>query len=243
MTVIRRSIFTAENVRWLIAETLVVVLGILIALGLDDYRTGIAERRLAIEYVGRIQENLEQDLRYIKAVWIPGIKIKREALEAVGPVIRGQAPVPADRVTFLKQVSLAGAMGVSTGTWYTDATFEDLRATGNLRLIQDAQLRADITEYYEMVERQTLRVASRLTDYASHVLSVVPSELREKLDAESLEQFGIDFALDHLLTDDFRMLLNREYNLLLFMETMRFEEEARALHEELESYRIALQGE
>ena len=63
-----KKTMSVKSVRWLVAETLVVVLGILIALGLDDYRTGINERRLAIEYVERIQDDVDRDLRYLAAV-------------------------------------------------------------------------------------------------------------------------------------------------------------------------------
>jgi hypothetical protein len=49
---------------WLFAETLVIVLGVLIALGLDDYRTGQHERRLANDYLHRSQGDLKRDLDF-----------------------------------------------------------------------------------------------------------------------------------------------------------------------------------
>ena len=238
-----QRIIAAKNIRWLVAETLVVVLGILIALALDDYRTGIKERRLAIEYIGRIQDDLKQDLGYIAVAWTPRIKIKRESLEAIAPVIRGQSPVPADRVAFLKLVSLGGVLGTSAGSWFTDTTFQDMRTTGNLRLIKDAAIRAEISEYYEMLQRQTRRVERRFSDYVPFVHSVMPAELRDEIDAESLEQFGIDYALERLLSDEFRGLVNREYNLMLFMESVEYEELARSLHDDLETYRVSLENE
>jgi len=72
--------FSTAKLRWLFAETLVIVLGVLIALGLDDYRTGQYERRLTIDYVQRIQGDLNQDLGYIAAIWVPRLKNKRESL-------------------------------------------------------------------------------------------------------------------------------------------------------------------
>jgi hypothetical protein len=90
------KLISTRNLRWLFAETLVIVLGILIALGLDDYRTGQFERRLAIDYLHRIQEDLSRDLDYIDRVWIERLKSKRESLDIIAPVIRGHSPVPAD---------------------------------------------------------------------------------------------------------------------------------------------------
>jgi hypothetical protein len=237
-----KKTMSVKSIRWLVAETLVVVLGILIALGLDDYRTGINERRLAIEYVVRIQDDVDRDLRYLAAAWNPRLKLKRESLESIAPVIRGQSPVPADSVAFLKSVSLGGVMGTTAAAWYTDTTFQDMRATGNLRLIQDAAVRAKIAEYYEMLESEALRLERRFTNYVPFVHSVMPSELREDIDSESLEQFGTDYALERLLTDEFRELLNQEYNLMLFMERVEVEEFARSLYDELESYRISLES-
>lgn len=238
-----KKIASVKNIRWLVAETLVVVLGILIALGLDDYRTGINERRLAIEYVGRVQDDLDRDFRYIAAIFNPRLKIKRESLESVAPIIRGQSPVPADRVAFLKSVSLGGVLGTSAVDWFTDTTFQDMRATGNLRLIQDAAVRAEIAEYYEMLESQTLRVERRFSNYVPFVHSVMPSELREDIDMESLDEFGIDYAIERLLSDEFRELLNQEYNLMLFMERIEYEDFARSLYNDLESYRIRLESQ
>lgn len=58
-----------------------------------------------------------------------------------------------------------------------------------------------------------------------------------------MHQFGVDYALKRLLTDEFRNLVNQEYNLLLFMEGQRFEAFARSLYEDLEAHRKNLEKE
>ena len=237
------KLFSAEKFRWLFAETLVIVLGVLIALGLDDYRTDLYERGLAIDYVQRIENDINRDLEFIAAVWYPGLKTKREALQFVAPIIRGESPVPDDTTKFLKNVSLGGVGGTSAVGWYTDTTFQDMRATGNLRLIQDPAIRAEISEYYEVMEFEALRVERRFTRYVSFVHSVMPSELRDDIDSDSLERFGVDYALKRLLSDEFRNLVNQEYNLLLFMEDREYEEFARSLLEELGAYRASFEGD
>jgi len=236
-------LISTDKLRWLFAETLVIVLGVLIALGLDDYQTGRYERRLATDYVQRIQGDLDQDLAYIENVWIPGLEIKRQSLESIAPVIRGQSPAPADTVKFFKTVSLGGVMGTSAAAWYTDTTFQDMRATGNLRLIQDPAIRAEISEYYEAMENETLRVERRFSNYVPFVHSIIPAELRDGFNLDSLQGFGVDYALTRVLTDEFRDALNQEYNLMLFMEGREYQELALSLFEELEAYRISLGGD
>jgi hypothetical protein len=236
------KLISGLNLRWLFSETLVIVLGILIALGLDDFRTAQFERRLAIDYVQRIQSDLNEDLDYIERVWNQRIKLKRESLDIVAPVIRGQSPVPSDVEGFLKHVARAGISGTSVESWYRDTTFEDMRTTGNLRLIQDPGIRAEISEYYEVMQREALRVEARLSSYALFVHSVLPAELRDGMDLEAMEAFGIDYALKRLLTDEFRNLLNQEYNLMLFMEGQEYREIAQSLYEKLKAYQIKLEG-
>ena len=235
------KLISVANLRWLIAETFVVVLGILIALGLDDYRSELAERRLALEYVQRIQKDVNRDLSYIATYWYPRLKAKRRALESIAPVVRGKSPIPDDIWKFLSEVSIGGVMGTSATAWYTDTTFQDIRATGNLRLIKDPTIRAEISEYYEGMESETLRIERRFTSYVSFVHSVMPVELRDDIDLDAIEDYGVDYALQRLLSDEFRNLVNQEYNLLLFMESREYEASARSLLEELEVYRVSLQ--
>ena len=235
------NLLSAQKLRWLFAETLVIVLGVLIALGLDDYRTNQYERRLAIDYVQRIQNDLSRDLEYIDRIWVQRLRIKRESLEAIAPIIRRQSQVPDDVEGFLKQVARGGIAGTSASAWYTDTTFQDMRATGNLRLIRDPGIRAQISEYYEAVQSEALRVEARFTNYASYVHSLLPAELRDEIDLEALDAFGTDYAVKRLLTDDFRDLLNQEYNLMLFLESREYQAFAQSLFDALEAYRIELE--
>lgn len=234
------DLVSAEKLRWLFAETLVIVLGVLIALGLDDYRTNQYERRLAIDYIQRIQNDLSRDLDYIDRIWVQRLKIKRESLEAIAPVIRRQVQLPDDVEEFLTLVARGGIAGTSAASWYTDTTFQDMRATGNLRLIKDPEIRAEISRYYEAVQSEALRVEARFTNYVPFVHAILPAELRDDIDLGALEEFGTDYALRRLLTDDFRDLLNQEYNLLLFLESREYQTFSQSLFERLEAYRIEL---
>ena len=231
---------SADRLRWLLAETVVIVFGILVALAVDGYRSDLSDRRLERDYIDRIRADLNRDLEYVKDIWEPRLKRKRDALDSIAPIIRGQLPVPDDKLGFLRDVSLGGVLGASVDDWYTDTTFRDMLATGNMRLIQDPDIRAIVSQYYAETENRTTRVAARFTDYFMFVHSIMPAELRDDLDMEALEQFGVDFAIQRIMSDDFRMLLNQEYNLLLFMETLAYEQQAQTTLDRLDAYRSTL---
>ncbi len=234
------EIISMAKIRWLFAETLVIVLGVLIALGLDEYRTDRYEHGIAIDYIQRIQGDVAQDIQYLSQSWTPRLKIKHQSLDAIAPVIRGMAPVPEDLDEFFRNVSRAGMQGASVTAWVTDTTFQDLRSTGNLRLIQDSEIRAKITSYYAALRAQLARVEARHTDYVAFVHSIIPGEFRDNMDLDSVKDFGVEFALRRLISDEFRIVFNQEYNTMLFMENRSILEIAESFLEELESYRIEL---
>ncbi len=129
---------------WLLSETLVVVLGVLIALGLNDYWTDRAERALELQYLKRIHEDVIADAEVIDSWYGDTLQTKVHALEAIAPIVHGQEPVPEDVESFFKNVIDGGIGGTSATRWFTSTTIEDLKSTGNLRLIRDVDLRRNI---------------------------------------------------------------------------------------------------
>ena len=237
------KLISAAKARWLFAETLVIVLGVLIALALDDYRTDRYEHQLAIEYIERIQRDVDQDIAYLSSNWYPRLDDKQAALDAIAPVVRGQVPAPEDIETFLIDVARGGMQGSSVTGWVNDTTFRDLRSTGNLRLIKDPDIRAQIGSYYEFVDAQITRVEARHSEYVTFVHGVMPAELRNALDIESVDIFGVDFAMKRLLSDEFRIVMNEEYNRMLFMQLIDFAGFSESIRSKLESYLQELKQE
>lgn len=208
-----------SQIRWLVGETLVIVFGVLIALGLDDFWTNRQERVLEADYLSRIQSDLRSDIGYLENVRKVRLALKFEAIDAVAPVVRGQAPVPDDVETFLINVSLGGLLGAANSNWTTNTTFEDLKSTGNLRLIRDTDLRRGISNYYHFADMWHSRVQGRQTDYVDMVHKIIPAELRENLDTDALNKFGVDRALEKILSPAFQDVLNQEMNYAYFLQS------------------------
>ena len=57
-----------------------------------------------------------------------------------------------------------------------------------------------------------------------------------------LQEFGVDYALKRLLSDEFRNLANQEFNVTLFMQLLNFESRAESLRSDLGAYRLELEG-
>ena len=224
-----------SRLRWLLSETLVVVLGVLIALGLNDFWTSRHERDLELQYLTRIHSDVNADIVYIDQSFRIRLEMKLQALDTIAPVVRGTKPVPDDVETFLKNVALGGLLGASTSKWITDTTFEDLKSTGNLRLIRDPELRWKISRYYYTQEILFQRASDRQTEYVMNVHSLLPAELRDDMDFASMENLGVDRALERVLSPKFQDLMNQEFNYAMFLHSLDYVSTSKQLIQDLEN--------
>jgi hypothetical protein len=139
----------AENVRrhdWFAVgiEIGVVVIGLLLAFQLDDWRGGWVERQQERGYVGRLIADVQTDVPEIE----DAIALGRMRLELVDLVIRVATDPPAASAT---PVLFMGAISQAAYTYtpqLTSHTFENLRSTGDLRLIRDEALKDTLFGYY-----------------------------------------------------------------------------------------------
>lgn len=223
------------GLRWLLSETLVVVLGVLLALGINDYWAFRQERAIEYVYLLRLFADVEADISYIDTDVNQLLDRKIKALDAIAPVVRGEQPIPEDVESFLRNVSLGASGGASSTHWIVNTTFEDLLNTGNLRLIRDADLRQEIALYYEEFEEFFLRSRDRRTNYAKFVWSVMLGELRGDMTLTAMQEFGLEDALERVTSQEFRHLLNQEYNFALFNRHIS-SESAKVLKSNLERY-------
>lgn len=150
---IRRLLNHARQAQYgtLFFELVVVVMGILIALSIDEWRQEREELEHEHEYLVAIKADLQEDLRMFDERIFPEIKMRLEKSEQLGQVTPESVPesLEAQR-TFVDDIGRAGFM-------YTYRprrnALDDMLATGNLRLISNRQLRLDLLGYYDKIEQ------------------------------------------------------------------------------------------
>ena len=224
-----------SGLRWLVSETLVVVLGVLIALGLNDYWSYRQDRELELQYLTRIHADVNADATYINQSFRVALQMKIQALDTIAPIVLGTKPVPDDVETFLRNVALGGILGASSSEWITDTTFEDLKSTGNLRLIRNSELRWKISRYYHDQEASFQRASDRQTEYVRYVHSLLPAELRDEMDFASMKYRGIDRAIERVLSPEFQDLMNQEFNYAMFLQNLDYLSIIKRLMQDLEN--------
>ena len=145
---------TRVNWRFLVGEFIVIVVGVLMALWVDQLREARDNSELEVEYVESLLVDLDADLAQFDEAeaWM---RRQESAAATVLALYEGLPPTddPADLVA-----------AVETAGWQyspsiTRNTIEDLRSTGNFRLIRDPALRRAISAYYRTLEEISIPLA------------------------------------------------------------------------------------
>lgn len=153
----------------LAAEFLVIVVGVLVALAVDQWRESINDRTAEAEYLDRLLIDLRQDSGMVSGDRAQGAA-KAVDLQRVLENLR-------DPDIVRRQPSLAWPNLSRTFARpnLQTTTFDELTTTGGLILIQNNDLRSRIGEHYTWAEHSfNERLDERRTSLAEHVARIFP---------------------------------------------------------------------
>ena len=206
------------NFRQTIVEILIIVVGVLIALGIDSWNNNRIDRNIEAEYLFRLAEdaayNADQGIEVIKA-----LERKRARLDQLAKIAsNSQTTGMVDSKTVLALIGAGTDLGWSFPDFRTN-TFDELTTTGRLSLIQDIELRTAITNYDAGLRDTVGRVDARRTDYPSYVYTLLqPEQMIELSDLNSpLPNIDANVSMGERVTaaivsSEFKGLLNAERN-------------------------------
>ncbi len=138
----------SKTLRRLVAELLVVVFGILIAVGVDRWNQGRQERIAGERYVEALAEDLAADT--VALGRLVGIYRAREAAgQRVLDAIERDSDFEDDPAALASDINYAGYV---TSFKASDFTYRELLSTGGFGLIEDPDLKRALVAYYQSVE-------------------------------------------------------------------------------------------
>ena len=135
--------------RWFAAEFLVIVTGVLVAVGLNGFYQRTLDHRNEATYLALLSRDIESTTSQLEEKLVFEAAQINEGVTAYRGLSSGKRPVnPAE-------VSLAlSNLGTRRTMALRDATYQDLLSTGNLRLIRNRALRDQIVDYYGATEAE-----------------------------------------------------------------------------------------
>jgi hypothetical protein len=216
------------------AEFVVIVVGVLVALWVDNWNQDRENVALEREYLLRLERDIRAD-SLMHAFLLTSLDEKAAALELITEAVARTAPFPSDPRPFLQAL---GKDGNNFGWGFPllqSVTFEDLTDTGNLGLLRDAEMRDSIIGYYQNGNHRLNRMSARRTGYLGLLYQILPPEVfaafpqtdprapgsLARMEAEVPEPVDLSMVeanelMNHLRRDDFRRALNAEMNFAQF---------------------------
>ncbi|SMC39569.1 DUF6090 family protein [Cellulophaga tyrosinoxydans] len=188
-----------------IGEIILVVIGILIALSIDNWNDTAKSKSKVSKYLSNIEAEIISDSLFLENSWFRNRNKKIECLEVAKQFVMGTY-IPKDTLLFINNVGFGGINSRASFTG-SSRTYNELVSTGNLSLISNDTIRDQIVKYYSNKVFTDEYVSNMRSDYASYVnsLKVYNPQYRD-----SINPLEIPRILKKMKTDEFHGLINQE---------------------------------
>jgi hypothetical protein len=207
----------AINWQYATGEIAIIVVGILLAITLDNCNDARINGRVEHEYLTRLGEDLRTDTATFAFV-DRALSRKQAALALVDSVMSTRDQPLRDTISFLQAVVTASNFAWNQPRVRT-TTFQELHSSGNLRLLRDEDLRAQVVRYYTSAEGDYLRIEGRRTRYGPLTYELIPRKAEFTLDsARARAQSGP--VVHAIMRSDLRAAIMAERNLANFVGEM-----------------------
>ncbi len=207
---IRRSLIEEGHLRkylyYAIGEILLVSIGILLALQVNNWNEKRIERALEAQYVEWLIQDLVADSLTMASTISVG-KLKEESIEKVIQALRDPVAVrqsPGHALPMLAFTYSRPALQMTT--------FQELLSAGNLRLIQKEDIRIKISDHYRIVQEHYKRLDERRTQLIQVVQEIFPTSSGEAavINGAFFSEPHTEERLDRLLSIEYGGLINQE---------------------------------
>jgi len=169
----------SSSIAWprLFAETGVIVLSILLALGVDEVRDVRRDRAFEREYLERLLHDVVGNTAALNGQRTAETS-QIENARVVYPLVSRGDWGTTDTETMI--VAAYNASPSPTPTWVDD-TFEELKSTGRMTLIRSADLRSQLLAYYRFLGAQDYTYQLMSTEYRDAVRARMDPDLQLRI--------------------------------------------------------------
>jgi len=191
-----------------IGEIFLVVIGILIALQVNNWNE---ERKSKINekaYLTNLVKDIQEDMAFNNRNVLSRFDKKVEALKMGKDYYQGKYQIQ-DTIHFINSLGYGGVFGHVVWAFKKN-TYNQLLNTGDFKSIENDTLRESIINYYNLLNVIEESGEGKETGYIKYTNSMRPFN---RDDPDYISEFDKIFFLSKIKTEDFYRLLNLELNL------------------------------
>ncbi len=202
------------------AEFVVIVVGVLVAFGVQDWADRGSDRLAEVQYLERLAADLRGDSAIVADRFIPDLASSDSILRVTQRIARSAAPFPVDTISFLADLSRTQS---APFFWILSETYDELLATGSLAVLESSEVRSAVVSYYASKLVAGARAESRASTYPELIRAYLPevSSAYYSLDRDTeqvLRDYGLADAVGMIRTAEFRRALNQQ---LAYLDIVR----------------------
>ncbi|WP_282134329.1 DUF6090 family protein [Seonamhaeicola maritimus] len=167
---------TSKYLKYAIGEIILVVIGILIALSINNWNQNRLNKKLESEYCQRLLEDLKEDKAILQATLNYSHQVVTHAKNAILVFENSEEmnPNPVDNLIDMYQASQLQDPNSAF------STYKELIASGQINLIQNDNLKTALIRYYEVDWEQT-SVFKLSNSYRENLRGKMPNEIQVKI--------------------------------------------------------------
>lgn len=152
-----------------IGEIFLVMVGILLALQVNNWNQNRLNSIKELAYLERLQYDLQADTAML-AEFIKAVEYKSRFLKSI---------LKEDLTKFHHLKGLTHDIFISrfsSPPVSTDNTFQEMKSTGSLGLLKDESLKKSIFNYYRYIQNRTLALQTQFSDWPKIISQMIPGE-------------------------------------------------------------------
>jgi hypothetical protein len=195
----------AKYLRYAIGEILLVVIGILIALQINNWNADRMDRKKEREYLVNFLEEMKRDSVFLNVFWKKDYPEKVKGLELARQYVKYSLEID-DTVSFFASIGKGGKLS-RAAVFEESSTYKDIISTGNLKLIRNKEVQFQIIQYYTSISTTITYMDNLRSEYATFVNSLIPYNPQEYFQPDRKDY---ERALQKLKSDNFLSLANQE---------------------------------
>ena len=195
----------AKYLRYAIGEILLVVIGILIALQINNWNADRMDRKKEREYLVNFLEEMKRDSVFLNVFWKKDYPEKVKGLELARQYVKYSLEID-DTAAFFSSIGKGGKLS-RAAVFEESSTYQDIISTGNLKLIRNKDLQLHIIQYYTSISTTIVYMDNLRGEYATFTNSLIPYNTQEQYQPDRKDY---ERALQKLKSDNFLSLANQE---------------------------------